>query len=191
MQACGVCHSNLYTKEGLWPGLQFPRVPGHEAAGVIDEVGSGVSTWKKGDRAGVGWHGGQDNTCPACRAGDFANCESNKITGITYGGGFEQYMIAPIEAVARIPNELEPAEAAPPLCAEITTFNALRNSGAGPAISSRFRVSVDLATWAFSSRINLVTEWPPSDAARKMPHSQKNLVRAIILTVVLAAPQSS
>jgi D-arabinose 1-dehydrogenase-like Zn-dependent alcohol dehydrogenase len=132
VQACGVCHSDLYTKEGLWPGLQFPRVPGHEVAGVIDEVGSGVTTWKKGDRAGVGWHGGQDNTCPACRAGDFANCESNKITGITYDGGYEQYMVAPIEAVARIPDELEPAEAAPLLCAGITTFNALRHSGAGP-----------------------------------------------------------
>ncbi len=132
VQACGVCHSDLYTKEGLWPGLQFPRVPGHEVAGVIDEVGSGVTTWKKGDRAGVGWHGGQDNTCPACRAGDFANCESNKITGITYDGGYEQYMVAPIEAVAHIPDELEPAEAAPLLCAGITTFNALRHSGAGP-----------------------------------------------------------
>src|SRR6266850_1942948 len=132
VQACGICFSDHYVKDGLWPGLQFPRVPGHEIAGVIDEVGSGVTTWKKGDRAGVGWHGGQDNTCPACRAGDFANCESNKITGITYDGGYQQYMVAPIEAVARIPDELEPAEAAPLLCAGITTFNALRHSGAGP-----------------------------------------------------------
>src|SRR6201981_204193 len=104
VQACGVCHSDLFTKEGLWPGLQYPRVPGHEIAGVIDEVGSGVSTWKKGARAGVGWHGGQENPCPACRAGDFTNCETTKITGITDDGGYQEYMVAPIEAVARIPD---------------------------------------------------------------------------------------
>src|SRR6266478_7589523 len=132
VQACGVCYSDLYTKEGLWPGLQYPRIPGHEVAGVIDEVGSGVSIWRKGDRAGAGWHGGQDNTCSACRAGDFANCESGKVTGISFDGGYQEYMVAPGEAVARIPDELEPAEAAPLLCAGITTFNALRHSGAGP-----------------------------------------------------------
>jgi D-arabinose 1-dehydrogenase-like Zn-dependent alcohol dehydrogenase len=132
VQACGVCHSDVFTKEGGWPGLQYPRIPGHEIAGIIDDVGSGVTSWKKGDRAGVGWHGGQDNTCPACRAGDFVNCETAKITGITYDGGYQEYMVAPIEAVARIPDELEPADAAPLLCAGITTFNALRHSGAGP-----------------------------------------------------------
>jgi D-arabinose 1-dehydrogenase-like Zn-dependent alcohol dehydrogenase len=132
VEACGVCHSDVFTKEGLWPGLQYPRIPGHEIAGVIDEVGSAVSAWRKGDRAGVGWHGGQDNTCPACRAGDFTNCETTKITGITYDGGYQEYMVAPIEAVARIPDGLDAAEAAPLMCAGITTFNALRHSGAGP-----------------------------------------------------------
>src|SRR5438094_3282827 len=132
VQACGICFSDHYVKDGLWPGLQFPRVPGHEIAGVIDELGSGVTTWKKGDRVGVGWHGGQDNTCPACRAGDFANCENGAITGFNFDGGFEEYMLAPIEAIARIPDALEPAEAAPLLCAGITTFNSLRHSGAVP-----------------------------------------------------------
>ncbi len=132
VQACGICFSDHYVKDGLWPGLQFPRVPGHEIAGVIDDVGSGVTTWKKGDRVGVGWHGGQDNTCPACRAGDFANCENGAITGFNFDGGFEEYMLAPIEAIARIPDALEPAEAAPLLCAGITTFNSLRHSGAVP-----------------------------------------------------------
>ena len=132
VQACGICFSDHYVKDGLWPGLQFPRVPGHEIAGVIDELGSGVTTWKKGDRVGVGWHGGQDNTCPACRAGDFANCENGAITGFHFDGGFEEYMLAPIEAIARIPDALEPAEAAPLLCAGITTFNSLRHSGAVP-----------------------------------------------------------
>jgi D-arabinose 1-dehydrogenase-like Zn-dependent alcohol dehydrogenase len=132
VQACGICFSDHYVKDGLWPGLQFPRVPGHEIAGVIDDVGSGVTTWKKGDRVGVGWHGGQDNTCPACRAGDFANCENGAITGFNFDGGFQEYMLAPIEAIARIPDALEPAEAAPLLCAGITTFNSLRHSGAVP-----------------------------------------------------------
>src|SRR5437870_365019 len=132
VQACGICFSDHYVKDGLWPGLQFPRVPGHEIAGVIDEIGSGVTTWKKGDRVGVGWHGGQDNTCTACRAGDFANCENGAITGFNFDGGFEEYMLAPIEAIAHIPDALEPAEAAPLLCAGITTFNSLRHSGASP-----------------------------------------------------------
>lgn len=132
VQACGVCHSDVFTKDGLWPGLQFPRIPGHEVAGVIDEVGPGVASWKNGQRVGVGWHGGQDNTCPACRAGDFVNCDTGAVTGISFDGGYQEYMVAPIEAVAAMPDGLEPAEAAPLLCAGITTFNALRHSGAGP-----------------------------------------------------------
>ena len=132
VQACGVCHSDVLTKEGLWPGLQYPRVPGHEVAGVIDEVGAGVSAWKKGQRAGVGWHGGQDNTCRECRRGDFRNCENVKVAGISYDGGYQQYMIAPIEALVAIPDGLNDVEAAPLLCAGITTYNALRNSGAMP-----------------------------------------------------------
>src|SRR2546426_8482883 len=133
VQACGVCHSDVLTKEGGWPGLVYPRVPGHEVAGVIDEAGSGVTQWKKGQRVGVGWHGGQDGTCLACRRGDFANCANLKITGLSYDGGYQEYMIAPVEAVARMPESLDAAEAAPLLCAGITTFNALRHSGAVPS----------------------------------------------------------
>src|SRR5947209_12688051 len=131
--ACGVCHSDVVTKDGLFPGISYPRVPGHEVAGVIDEVGAGVSEWKKGERVGVGWHGGQDGTCLACRRGDFANCANVKICGISYDGGYQEYMLAPVEALARMPESLDAAEAAPLLCAGITTFNALRHSGALPS----------------------------------------------------------
>ena len=130
--ACGVCHSDELTKEGFWPGIQYPRVPGHEVAGVIDEVGAGVSAWKTGQRVGVGWHGGHDNTCRECRRGDFRNCRNQKIAGISYDGGYQQYMLAPVEALVAIPDTLNDAEAAPLLCAGITTYNSLRHSGALP-----------------------------------------------------------
>jgi D-arabinose 1-dehydrogenase-like Zn-dependent alcohol dehydrogenase len=132
VQACGVCHSDVFTKEGGWPGIQYPRVPGHEIAGVIAELGAGVSEWKKGQRVGVGWHGGQDNTCLSCRRGDFRNCRNLQIPGISYDGGYQQYMVAPVEALVAIPESLSDVEAAPLLCAGITTFNALRHSGALP-----------------------------------------------------------
>ncbi len=132
VQACGVCHSDMFTKEGAWPGIQYPRVPGHEVAGVIDELGDGVSEWKKGQRVGVGWHGGHDGTCLACRRGDFGNCQNLKIAGISYDGGYQQYMVAPVEALTAMPESLSDVEAAPLLCAGITTFNALRHSGAFP-----------------------------------------------------------
>jgi D-arabinose 1-dehydrogenase-like Zn-dependent alcohol dehydrogenase len=132
VQACGICHSDVLTKDGAWPGIQYPRIPGHEVAGVIDELCAGVSDWKKGQRVGVGWHGGQDGTCPACRRGDFRNCRNLKIPGISYDGGYQQYMVAPVEALVAIPETLDAAEAAPLLCAGITTFNALRHSGAIP-----------------------------------------------------------
>ena len=132
VQACGICHSDVLTKEGLWPGIQYPRVPGHEVAGVVDEVGAGVSAWKKGQRVGVGWHGGQDNTCRECRRGDFRNCRNVQISGISYDGGYQQYMVAPVEALVAIPETLSDVEAAPLLCAGITTYNALRHSGAFP-----------------------------------------------------------
>ena len=132
VQACGVCHSDVLTKEGGWPGIQYPRVPGHEIAGIIDELGAGVSGWKKGQRVGVGWHGGQDGTCLSCRRGDFRNCRNLKIPGISYDGGYEQYMVAPVEALVAIPDSLSDIDAAPLLCAGITTFNALRHSGALP-----------------------------------------------------------
>jgi D-arabinose 1-dehydrogenase-like Zn-dependent alcohol dehydrogenase len=132
VQACGVCHSDVFTKEGQWPGIQYPRVPGHEIVGLIDEVGAGVSGWKKGQRVGVGWHGGHDGTCRACRRGDFRNCQNLKVPGISYDGGYEQFMVAPVEAVVAIPESLGAAEAAPLLCAGITTYNSLRHSGAMP-----------------------------------------------------------
>jgi D-arabinose 1-dehydrogenase-like Zn-dependent alcohol dehydrogenase len=132
VQACGVCHSDVLTKEGLWPGIQYPRVPGHEVAGIVDEVGAGVSEWKKGQRVGVGWHGGHDNTCRECRRGDFRNCRNQKIAGISYDGGYQQYLVAPVEALVAIPESLSDVDAAPLLCAGITTYNALRHSGAFP-----------------------------------------------------------
>ena len=117
-------------KEGHWPGLQYPRVPGHEIAGRIDAVGADVTNWKLGQRVGIGWHGGHCFTCDACRRGDFSNCQNEKITGISHDGGYAEYIVVPSEAVAAIPDELTAAEAAPLLCAGITVFNALRNSGA-------------------------------------------------------------
>jgi D-arabinose 1-dehydrogenase-like Zn-dependent alcohol dehydrogenase len=132
VQACGICHSDVFTKDGSWPGIQYPRVPGHEVVGFVDEIGAGASAWKKGQRVGVGWHGGQDNTCPSCRRGDFRNCLNLKIPGISYDGGYQEYMVAPIEALVAVPENLTDAEAAPLLCAGITTYNALRHSGAMP-----------------------------------------------------------
>jgi D-arabinose 1-dehydrogenase-like Zn-dependent alcohol dehydrogenase len=130
VQACGICHSDMFVKEGHWPGLQYPRVTGHEVAGMIDEVGAGVTMWKKGQRVGVGWHGGHCGQCTACRRGDFMGCQNFQVTGFQEDGGYAQYMIARQEAVAAVPDALSPAEAAPILCAGVTTFNSLRNSGA-------------------------------------------------------------
>jgi D-arabinose 1-dehydrogenase-like Zn-dependent alcohol dehydrogenase len=132
VQACGVCHSDALTKDGSWPGIQYPRVPGHEVVGIIDEVGAGVSEWKMGQRVGIGWHSGYDGTCVACRRGDFINCWDMKIPGISYDGGYQQFMVAPVEALAAILDSLNDTEAAPLLCAGITTFNALRRNGAFP-----------------------------------------------------------
>jgi D-arabinose 1-dehydrogenase-like Zn-dependent alcohol dehydrogenase len=132
VQACGVCHSDVLTKEGAWPGIQYPRVPGHEVAGIIDELGAGVFGWRQGQRVGVGWHGGHDGTCLSCRRGDFRNCRNQKIAGISYDGGYQEYMVAPVEALVAIPDSLNAVEAAPLLCAGITTYNALRHSGALP-----------------------------------------------------------
>src|SRR5271165_2072461 len=132
VHACGICHSDALTKEGAWPGIEYPRVPGHEVAGIIDELGASVSGWTKGQRVGVGWHGGHDGTCLQCRRGDFGNCRNLKIPGISYDGGYQQYMVAPVEALAAIPERLSDVEAAPLLCAVITTYNSLRHSGAFP-----------------------------------------------------------
>src|SRR5215813_10803728 len=130
VEACGICHSDVLTKDGALPGIQYPRVPGHEVAGVVDALGDGVSQWKQGQRVGVGWHGGHDGTCLSCRRGDFVNCENQKISGISYDGGYQQYMVAPAEALAAIPETLSAVDAAPLLCAGVTTYNALRHSGA-------------------------------------------------------------
>jgi len=132
VQACGLCHSDSLTKEGTWPGVTFPRVPGHEIAGVIDAVGAEVPEWRPGQRVGVGWYGGHCGYCASCRRGDFVTCRNGRITGITQDGGYADYMVVPFEAMARIPDGLTPVEAAPLVCAGVTTFNALRNSGARP-----------------------------------------------------------
>src|SRR6516164_7028829 len=132
VQACGVCHSDTLTKDGAWPGIVYPRAPGHEIAGVVDALGSDADPWKIGDRVGVGWHGGHCGKCDSCRRGDFITCVKLQIPGISYDGGYAEYVLVPIEALARIPESLAPEEAAPLMCAGITTFNALRHSGAGP-----------------------------------------------------------
>ena len=132
VHACGVCHSDVLTKDGLFPGIAYPRIPGHEVVGTIDQVGAGVTNWSEGDSVGVGWHGGQDGTCPACRRGDFVNCANGLVCGVSYDGGYQEFMVAPVEALARMPRSLDAAEAAPLMCAGITTFNALRHSGARP-----------------------------------------------------------
>jgi len=132
VEACGICHSDLLAKEGFWPGITYPRVPGHEVAGNVDKAGSEVAKWKPGDRVGVGWHAGHCFVCESCRTGDFINCERGQITGLTLDGGYAEFLVVPQEALARIPGGLSAVDAAPLLCAGITTFNALRNSGARP-----------------------------------------------------------
>ena len=130
VEACGICHSDVLVKEGIWPGLQYPRVPGHEIAGHVDAVGGNVTGWSEGQRVGVGWHGGHCFVCEQCRRGDFAMCVNRKITGLDFDGGYAEYMIVGAEVVAAIPEDLPAEEAGPFMCAGVTVFNALRNSGA-------------------------------------------------------------
>src|SRR3954470_2342008 len=131
VQACGICHSDSLVKEGHWPGIQYPRVPGHEVIGVVDGVGEGVKPWQTGQRVGVGWHGGNCGYCDHCRRGEFFACTVNLLTtGISFDGGYGEYMVAPAQALALVPEELSAVEGAPLMCAGVTTFNALRNSGA-------------------------------------------------------------
>jgi D-arabinose 1-dehydrogenase-like Zn-dependent alcohol dehydrogenase len=133
VQACGVCHSDSVTKEGLFPNIEYPRVPGHEVIGTVDAIGAGVAGWQLGGRVGVGWHGGNCGYCDACRRGDAFACETETlVTGVTHDGGYAEYIIAPATALARVPDDLSSVEAAPLMCAGITTFNALRNSDARP-----------------------------------------------------------
>src|SRR5216110_719619 len=131
LEACGVCHSDSLVKEGLWPGIQYPRVPGHEVIGVVDAVGEHVKPWKNGQRVGIGWHGGNCGYCDHCRRGEFFACTVSLLTtGISFDGGYAEYMVAPTEALALAPNELSSVDGAPLMCAGVKTFNALRNSGA-------------------------------------------------------------
>ena len=133
IEACGICHSDSFTKEGTWPGVRYPRVPGHEIAGVVDAVGPGVTAWTSGRRVGVGWHGGHCGSCDSCRRGDFVTCQvAPEVPGISYDGGYAQYVVVPAVALAAIPDGLPAVDAAPLMCAGITTFNALRHSGARP-----------------------------------------------------------
>ena len=133
VEACGICHSDAMTKDGTWPGIQYPRVPGHEIAGIIDAVGNGVTTWAPGQRVGVGWHGGHCGYCDSCRRGDFVTCQTAfQVPGIHYDGGYAEYVVAPAGALARIPDGLSSVDAGPLMCAGVTTFNSLRNSGARP-----------------------------------------------------------
>jgi len=130
VEACGICHSDVFVTSAGFPGIRLPRVPGHEIAGRVDALGEGVTAWKPGDRVGVGWHGGHCFACDACRAGDSLNCAEARITGIHHDGGWADYVVVPWESAARIPDELPAEDAGPLLCAGVTTYNALRNSGA-------------------------------------------------------------
>jgi alcohol dehydrogenase/propanol-preferring alcohol dehydrogenase len=132
VQACGICHSDIFAKEGLFPGVNYPRVPGHEVVGRVDKLGDGVTTWQVGQRVGVGWHGGHCFTCDRCRLGDFITCRHAHVTGLTFDGGYAEYTVVPQQALAAVPDKLESSEAAPLMCAGVTTFNALRHSGAQP-----------------------------------------------------------
>ena len=133
VEACGICHSDWFTKEGTWPGIQYPRVPGHEIAGIVDAVGEGVAGWTEGQRVGVGWHGGHCGYCDSCRRGDFVTCQiAPQVPGIAYDGGYAEYMITPAGALTLIPDDLSAVDAGPLMCAGVTTYNSLRNSGARP-----------------------------------------------------------
>jgi alcohol dehydrogenase/propanol-preferring alcohol dehydrogenase len=135
VQACGLCHSDVLTKEGHWPGIVYPRVPGHEIAGVIDAVGSEVPDWRVGQRVGVGWLGGYCGHCESCRRGSVITCTNQQVTGITIDGGYQDFVVVPFEGLATIPDEIGPVDAGPLMCAGITTFNSLRNTGARPGDS--------------------------------------------------------
>ena len=178
VQACGVCHSDVLTKEGLWPGIQYPRIPGHEVAGIIDKVGEGVSAWKQGQRIGVGWHGGQDNTCRECRRGDFRNCRNLKIAGISYDGGYQQYMVAPVEALVSIPGTLSDVDAARCSARELPPTTRCATVAHFPAIWSPCRESEDWVTLAFNSRrSSVIKSWRSAGDLRTL-RSPRNSARA-------------
>jgi D-arabinose 1-dehydrogenase-like Zn-dependent alcohol dehydrogenase len=182
VQACGVCHSDGLIKEGRWPGIAYPRVPGHEVAGVVDKVGETVSGWTLGQRVGLGWHGGHDSTCSECRRGNFRNCHNLRIPGIIYDGGFQEYMIAPVEALAAIPDAVSDIEAAPLLCAGITTYNALRHSGAFPGDLVAVQGIGGLGHLGIQFAASLATGSPRSAGGKRMPNWQSNWERTSTLT---------
>ena len=166
VKACGVCHSDSLVKEGAWPGLEYPRVPGHEVIGLIDAIGAGVAGWKEGERVGVGWNGGYCGYCDNCRKGNFFACQNiSRVTGVTTDGGYADYMIAHASGLARVPAELGDADAAPLMCAGVTTFNALRNSGVRPGEVAAVSVSAASATWACNTRPRWDSRPSPSPAA--------------------------
>ena len=191
VQACGVCHSDVLTKDGSWPGIQYPRVPGHEVVGIIDELGAGVSEWKRG--SGSASAGTAATTAPVPRVGAeiLSIAGIMKIAGISYDGGYQEYMVAPVEALAAIPESLNDVEAAPLLCAGITTFNALRHSGASPATLLRCKVSAVWATSEFNLRTSLVIRSRLSGAAPKTRRSQRSSERACTLIAKRRTQQRS
>ena len=175
VQACGICHSDSLTKEGLFPGIQYPRIPGHEVIGVVDAVGAGVARWKAGQRVGVGWHGGHCGYCASCARGDFFACQtSTLISGLTFDGGYADYMIAPAEGIAAVPEELSAPEAAPLMCAGITTFNCLRNSGARAGEIVAVHGLGDLVISEFNTRRRWDFEPLASRGGRTRNHWQSN-----------------
>ena len=180
--ACGICFSDHLVKDGAWPGMEYPRVPGHEVVGVIDEVGAGVTEWKKGERVGVGWHGGHCFVCTSCRRGDFMTCEREQITGVTRDGGFQQYMIARHEAVALLPEGISWAEGG--RCCVRGSLHLMRCGIAERAreIWWRCRESAGWGIWGFSMRRSLGIAWWALDAGRKMRSWRKSWARLRTLT---------
>ncbi len=189
VQACGICHSDSVTKDGLFPGIQYPRVPGHEVIGVIDRVGANVPRWKTGQRVGVGWNGGFCGYCDNCRRGDFFACQtSTDVTGVTRDGGYAEYMLAPISSLALAPDDLSSVDAAPLMCAGVTTFNCLRNSGARPGDLVAVVGIGGLGHLAVQFAAKMAAKPLPSRAARTKNHSRSNWVRTITSTIKRKIP---
>ena len=191
VEACGICHSDVFAATGAFPGVHYPAVPGHEVAGRIDAIGPDVTTWKVGQRVGVGWFGGACFVCDRCRRGDFITCRNLKVPGIHYDGGYADYMIAPIDALASIPDELDATAAAPLLCAGITTFNALRNAGAKPGDVVAIQALAGSAISPCSSHAGWASTLSRSPAARTRRSSRWSSARIAISTARLRMPPKS
>lgn len=188
VEACGICHSDDMVKQGAMPGIEYPRVPGHEVVGIIDKVGKNVSQWEKGQRVGVGWHGGHCFECEQCRRGNFINCDNAKICGISYDGGYSEYMTAPQEAVASIPEELSSEEAAPLLCAGITVYNAMRNSNvrAGDVVAVQGIGGLGHLAVQYANKMGMrVVAISTSESKKNWP---KNWVRITLSLLIIRMP---